>query len=310
MQLKRKLIVNVFLLPFCPCVFAAVFWEAKSQPAILGESLTLYCNTSSVKKGCEQCSKRWHKGESLELLVFDGNPMDKSKYESVEDSNGFGLVIKNLTEQDFNELYICSVGVYSATKRLQVDDNFQLHPTNDSINITHYIGSNSMLNLQVDFKKVQPPPKCTLFLNEENVSSKLIKNQQKEGLFYRVTFELQHDVKPYQCNGHMLLECIIGTQNATVVLKKIDYSCTDDSFSKQTMSAIVGLVFSVIFILCVIILWIATHMKCLNMKFMKKAASQAKIVLHRSMSNIPDDYSPLHVQEETPHSEAACSRNV
>lgn len=209
-------------------VYAVVFWEILSDPIVFGESVTLYCNTSSVQYACtlEQCTRRWYGGQIQSLLSSNSFTVDKSKYEMHEDSNGFSLVIKDFNEDDANISYSCTYGFYNDKKILQLANDFEIQPVNETTDIRQYIGNGSILNVQVDFKKVHPAPSCSIFLNRENVSSMLIKKQHKEGIFYHVTLDFQHNVEPNNCMGKIKLECTIGTRNRTVVSRNLGTFCS------------------------------------------------------------------------------------
>ncbi|XP_052062271.1 uncharacterized protein LOC127702202 [Mytilus californianus] len=87
---------------------AKVTWNVEKQITDYGEDLELFCNISDDYKIKSQKSKRWYRGSEQKLLTI--NDVDKPKYSASIESNGFKLIIKNLTENDVNVTYQCEYG--------------------------------------------------------------------------------------------------------------------------------------------------------------------------------------------------------
>ncbi|XP_071173688.1 uncharacterized protein [Mytilus edulis] len=86
---------------------AKVVWEVQKPISEYGEDLELFCIADNYNKSSET-SKRWYQGQTL--LTFNDASEDITKYNASLYSNGFKLIIKNLTKNDVNITYMCSDG--------------------------------------------------------------------------------------------------------------------------------------------------------------------------------------------------------
>ena len=82
-------------------------WVVKEKVTAYGQNLILFCPVENC------CSKRaaWSVGDKsiiLDIKTFSNDP--KVKYHGTYDTDGFGVVIRNLSEADLNVTYSCIYG--------------------------------------------------------------------------------------------------------------------------------------------------------------------------------------------------------
>ncbi|CAG2207111.1 BIRC2_3 [Mytilus edulis] len=103
---------------------AKVVWEVEKQISEYGEDLELICIADNYNMS-SQTSKRWYQGQTL--LTFNDASEDNTKYNASLYSNGFKLIIKNLTKNDVNITYMCSDGFdKSENLPLRIEDVFKV----------------------------------------------------------------------------------------------------------------------------------------------------------------------------------------
>lgn len=104
-------------------IIFSVVWEVQKQISEYGEDLELNCIADNYNKSSDT-SKRWYQGQTL--LTFNDGSEDNTKYNASLYSNGFKLIIKNLTKNDVNITYMCSDGFdKSENLPLQIEDVFK-----------------------------------------------------------------------------------------------------------------------------------------------------------------------------------------
>ncbi|VDI69283.1 Hypothetical predicted protein [Mytilus galloprovincialis] len=112
---------------------AKVVWEVQKPISEYGEDLELNCIADNYNMS-SQSSKRWYQGQTL--LTFNDGSEDNTKYNASLYSNGFKLMIKNLTKNDVNITYMCSDGFdKSENLPLRIEDVFK-----DLHNVTVHTG--------------------------------------------------------------------------------------------------------------------------------------------------------------------------
>lgn len=102
-------------------ICSEVHWSVSSIPVIFGENVTLICQTTDEKDLCTPCRKIWTGGPELSLLSLNGHPTDNSKYLPTLTKNRFEITIRNFTEEDLNQKYICTIDENSCSKILTID---------------------------------------------------------------------------------------------------------------------------------------------------------------------------------------------
>lgn len=65
--------------------------------------------------------KKWLGGRHYDLLCFDNQSKNASKYEMTSNSTNFELMIKNVDLTDVNCEYTCACGFQQYTNRLKID---------------------------------------------------------------------------------------------------------------------------------------------------------------------------------------------
>lgn len=105
-------------------LFAAnVTWNLKTKPAIFGGDVKLECIISNKEHSCKEYIRQWYGGVHYGLLCEDGMCRNDLKYEEVNISSCiYHLVIHNFTEQDLNQNFTCSYGIFNERKGLTLKD--------------------------------------------------------------------------------------------------------------------------------------------------------------------------------------------
>lgn len=82
-------------------------WETVTKYIVLGESVTLKCNTFQ-ENICDLGGRKWKGGKNNVLLVYNEGPVNQNKYSSKCVKNGFTLTIKDFGVDDLYQNYTCS----------------------------------------------------------------------------------------------------------------------------------------------------------------------------------------------------------
>lgn len=104
--------------------FFIVDWtvSVSSIPVIFGKDVTLICKTTDEKDFCTPCRRIWTGGPELSLLSLNGYRTDNAdKYWPTIRKNRFEITIRNFTENDLKQTYICTIDDNSCSKNLTVD---------------------------------------------------------------------------------------------------------------------------------------------------------------------------------------------
>ncbi|CAC5417061.1 unnamed protein product [Mytilus coruscus] len=106
-----------------------VTWNMKTNPAIIGNNVILECVISGEEQSCDEYPRQWYGGVNYGLLCEDGMCRYNKKYKELNISSCiYRLMIHNFTEQDLNQNYTCSYGIFKERKGLTLKDGpFQLH---------------------------------------------------------------------------------------------------------------------------------------------------------------------------------------
>jgi hypothetical protein len=89
-------------------------WVVKEKVTAYGQNLILFCPVVNC------CSKPagWSVGSKaiiLDAKTFANDP--KVKYHGTYNTDGFGVVIRNLSEADLNVIYLCVYGFDQSTPK-------------------------------------------------------------------------------------------------------------------------------------------------------------------------------------------------
>lgn len=157
--------------------------------------------------------RTWKRGYEQDLLTYNGATVNAMKFKETTYSNGFGLVIKHLAEEDVNMPYTCTYGFYEYTGDFTVNEQtFQLLPTNETLEkMLTYV--DQKLTFSIQFKQMFPVPQCIFHLGHNNYSSNLVLSQSKVGLFYSVNVSLVIQLNERElCKiNNITMTCTIGT---------------------------------------------------------------------------------------------------
>ena len=103
-----------YLLFFCHGAEGQLQWIVKEKVTDYGQNLTLFCPVGNC------CSEPpgWFVGPKtiiLDVRTFSNDP--KVKYHGTYNTDGFGVVIRNLSEADLNVTYSCIYGFNQSTPK-------------------------------------------------------------------------------------------------------------------------------------------------------------------------------------------------
>ncbi|CAC5417056.1 unnamed protein product [Mytilus coruscus] len=149
----------------------------------------------------------------------------------------YRLVIHNFTEQDLNQNYTCSYGIFNERKGLTLKDGpFELQPSNESVHKTIQISDDS-ISVYLEMSKVYPMPSCTFSYEDANTTEYVKKSVEMVGSFFKVNFNYTITDK---CEGKIMISCTIGSH-----LMNISQNCPvsgGDRQSRFSVIIIVGIV--------------------------------------------------------------------
>ncbi|XP_052062851.1 uncharacterized protein LOC127702610 isoform X3 [Mytilus californianus] len=267
-----------------------VYWILKTKPVIFSEDVELFCNyNKTTNHSCDECTKRWHLylASDFKLLSFNGFPSESSKYNTTESPGGFGLVIKNFSEQDLKGSYRCSYGFENDRKYLDIGNDYEYYPMNNTLDSRYSINDHKTLTIRVDFKEVHPYPNCTISFHSKDITSDVIAESEVIQLFYRVTFTLSSNIEDYGfCKGDLHMICLIGS-------KQIDPIKTtfDECLENNRQWAIIGGPIACVSIFVITCIVICRNTRCRN---------RFKDALPCKMCTGETDYEITELQEIRP----------
>lgn len=96
---------------------SSVKWEIKAKPLIIGKEVKLSCNGED----CSPNTRKWLGGKNYDILCFNDQSKNPSKYEMMSNGTNFDLIIKNFNFTDVNCEYTCTCGFQQYTNMLTVD---------------------------------------------------------------------------------------------------------------------------------------------------------------------------------------------
>ncbi|VDI14699.1 Hypothetical predicted protein, partial [Mytilus galloprovincialis] len=228
-------------------------WEIKSKPLVIGEEARLSCNGNN----CPQNTKTWLGGKNYDLLCFDDQSKNPSKYEMTSLGTTFELTIKDLNLTDFNCEYTCTCGFQQYTNMLKVEE--LIYPPRLRKKDLTRKGKNIYIDVLIE---VAPLPNCTI-LFEEHVWSANISTKEKHDEVGLTLFEvaIQQLVAPIGsiCKGNVTLNCKVGSKPYPLFLQKIDI-CTDEDNPNLKLYAIIGSILGTVSVIGIV--YILYFLKC------------------------------------------------
>ncbi|XP_052074625.1 uncharacterized protein LOC127712279 isoform X2 [Mytilus californianus] len=220
------------------CAEFNVTWNMKTNPAIIGNNVILECVIFGEEHSCDEYPRQWYGGVNYGLLCEDGMCRNNKKYKELNISSCiYRLVIHNFTEQDLNQNYTCSYGIFNERKGLTLKDGpFELQPSNESVHKTIQISDDS-ISVHLEMSKVYPMPSCTFSYEDANTTEYVKKSVETVGSFFKVNFNYTITDK---CEGKIMISCTTGSH-----LMNISQNCPvsgGDRQSRFSVIIIVGIV--------------------------------------------------------------------
>lgn len=117
-----------------------VTWKTVTKDIMPGMNVTLKCSTL-LENVCDGGGRKWKGGKNNTLLVFNEGPVNKKKYSSKCENNGFTLTIIDFRLDDFNQNYTCSYKFDQYTDILRQDSYACKYRTYDkhTIMVSRYL---------------------------------------------------------------------------------------------------------------------------------------------------------------------------
>lgn len=108
-----------WLIHHCVCVHLE--WQQVEEYTTLGENYNLFCNYKTLNSNdnnwIKATTRRWFGGYRNELIYKNGIVVGQ-KYSVRDVEHGFYLTIHDLTIQDLNAHYSCSVSIFETKRKL------------------------------------------------------------------------------------------------------------------------------------------------------------------------------------------------
>lgn len=230
----------------------AVHWNPKTPIQFYGNA-SLQCNVQKNGIG----TPKWTGGYMREVLTYNEASFYKDKYSVQLDiqNNLYYLNITNFNENDVNVVYSCFCGFQKYSKNLTLDEShFLLIPKHETVNKTLNFG-NGTLNLNVTFLKVWPEPRCSLTINEVQLTSLMRNHTERRNIFIYSVFSLQYIINERSVFVHM--SCTIGTQKFEVFAKQVQDTAMENEVLEQERNTYIGIVVVALFVAITLIISIA-----------------------------------------------------
>ncbi|XP_052091940.1 uncharacterized protein LOC127728535 [Mytilus californianus] len=126
MKLSQQLVIIIFLGKLFFCI-SEINWIVQQKVNNYGQNLKLFCKADNCCVA--NMTKRWFGGPQQKPLWLSspkdsGAKSENAKYIFTIETNGFGLVIKNVTVEDMNVTYKCSYNFEEDSNMLYSSDAF------------------------------------------------------------------------------------------------------------------------------------------------------------------------------------------
>lgn len=110
-------------------------WRVQKQISKYGEDLKLFCSAENYTFPSR--TSKWFGGPAQNTISINGKVKDSTKYNATIERDGFGLIIRNVTENDLNVTYQFSYGFSKSDKILLLQhDAFKALPDQEQTNST------------------------------------------------------------------------------------------------------------------------------------------------------------------------------
>ncbi|XP_052073338.1 uncharacterized protein LOC127711350 [Mytilus californianus] len=229
---------------------ASIKWEITTTPVIIGKEARLICNGQNCPPGN---TKKWLGGKNYDLLCFDNQSKNISKYEMKSNGTDFELMIKTLSFSDLNCEYTCACGFQQYTNMLKFDKEVIYPPV---------LHDHSRAHLQEDGKfqinvtmEVFPLPTCRIVLKDSvlplNIS--VVNRPEGELDLFEVVVQATIGTDMVLCGVNLTLDCKVGSIQYHHLLRR-PYSCKKDDreHSNPQYFIMAGIVLALVFVIVVL----------------------------------------------------------
>ncbi|VDI15029.1 Hypothetical predicted protein [Mytilus galloprovincialis] len=222
------------------CCGSSLEWNVKIEPVIFGEEAILSCKAQACRPNTR---KKWIGGKKYDLLGFDNNSTNPSKYKMMTSGNSvnFDIMIMNFSVSDTNCEYTCACGFLQYTNKLKLENlNFIYPPEVNNDQSTHEDG---IFHIDIVIQ-VFPLPTCRIFYQDGNEilnTTSLGKNNVGEIVLFKLRIT---DTINFRCKTLAVtnITCQIETQTFHIADYNIDsVKGNDIVFKTMHKLLIVGL---------------------------------------------------------------------
>lgn len=238
-------------------------WFIKKKTIVYGDKATLTCQAQAC---LPNSVKKWIGGQRYDLLCFNHNSTNPSKYQmnyNSSNSPDFDLMIKNFSFSDANCEYTCACGFLQYTNMLKPEDILFVYPPIVNYHSSEY--TENTLNISISMT-VSPKPTCWITQKDSSVEVNTISmfKYTQEG-FKLYTARIQRIVEfgknedwPY-----FNITCEVGTLNYTLLSLQNNLS-KDKSHGTRDVGLVVGIVCGIVVALSTTM--IALYIRCFRKK--------------------------------------------
>lgn len=174
-----------------------ISWTVKDLPFVIGENVTLFCNTSNV--GLQKTT--WIK--QSDVIVHFGFSFYPDKYTAKKITDGSTLTIMNATVTDFNTSYTCLSDEYSYEAVLNSSNIIYL-PQRTVITGT-VIERNVFIQMNLD--RCFPVPECITMFHDDILITEQQESSYLENGFFYITINMTSQSPAELCGDDLTVVC-------------------------------------------------------------------------------------------------------
>ncbi|VDI36010.1 Hypothetical predicted protein [Mytilus galloprovincialis] len=229
----------------------SVNWDIQS-PVQFGKTAILNCTIDEKSHVCQNPILIWrwtkHRNQSTSILIFEGSSSNKSKYTETKNENctESALHIHNFDQSDF-ALYTCSCGIHERTKELKLERH------NYSINSIIFSCSHSSLTMEMEIKKISPPPLCYSTIENGRLKHKIIRTKLAESL-YTTEDTIKFVFKVHSCSGTIRSFCRFKSIEIEVFNRT--YDCCSVNNNSVVKTVVIGVAIAITFVVIVFVVYL------------------------------------------------------
>lgn len=229
---------------------AAIQWKITTKPVVIGKEAILACSGYNCPSNK---TRKWLGGKKYDLLCFDYQSKNISKYEMRSNGTDFELIIKSFSFSDLNCEYTCACGFNQYTNMLRLDEEEVIYPpvVHDHSR-TH---SHEDLKFQINVSmEVYPLPTCTIVSKDSVllINRSVVKRPEGELKLFEVLVQTTTGTDVVSCGENLTLDCEVGSIHYQHVLKK-PYSCKDHrEQSNPQYFTMAGIILALVLVLLIV----------------------------------------------------------